>query len=160
VAQDQQGLSQRELHAWQAFFQMQEVLRGRIERQLQACSGLSTADYAVLARLSEAPGGCLRAFELGAMLGWEKSRLHHQLTRMGKRGLVQRLAGDSRASHAKITAQGLAALAEAAPRHSQQVRDLVINRLSPGQIDQLAGISTAILTGLQQDQGTSDACRQ
>lgn len=73
---------------------------------------------------------------------------------------MQRLAGDSRASHAKITAQGLAARAEAAPRHSQQVRDLVINRLSPGQIDQLAGISTAILAGLQQDQGTSDACRQ
>ena len=89
-----------------------------------------------------------------------ESRLHHQLTRMSKRGLVQRQAGDSRASHAKITPQGLADLAEAAPRHSQHVRDLVINRLSPGQIEQLAGISTTFLTGLQQDQDTSDACDQ
>jgi len=28
---------------------MQEVLRGRVEQQLQVCSGLSMADYSVLA---------------------------------------------------------------------------------------------------------------
>ncbi len=36
--------------------------------------------YTVLAALSEAAGGRLRAYELGRRLGWEKSRLHHQLT--------------------------------------------------------------------------------
>ena len=80
--QERTGLDERELRAWQTFFQMQEHLRGRIERQLQASSGLSLADYSVLSVLSEAPGGRLRPYCLSATLGWEKSRLHHQLTRL------------------------------------------------------------------------------
>ena len=40
--------------------------------------------------LSEAPGGLLRARELGTEIGWDRSRLSHHLTRMEKRGLVAR----------------------------------------------------------------------
>ena len=54
--QEQTGLDERQLRAWQTFFQMQEHLRSRIEQQLQASSGLSLADYSVLSVLSEAPG--------------------------------------------------------------------------------------------------------
>ena len=53
-------------------------------------SGLSNADYTVLAVLSEAPERRMRPFDLSRTLGWEKSRLHHQLTRMCSRGLVER----------------------------------------------------------------------
>ena len=141
-------LNEREMSAWRAFYQMQEVLRGHLEQQLQADSGLSNADYTVLAALSEAPGGRLRAVELGRRLGWEKSRLHHQLTRMCSRGLVQRLSGDGRAIFAAITADGRAALTAAVPRHTRQVRRLVLDRLTPQQIDQLADISRTILDGL------------
>ena len=141
-------LNEREMTAWRAFYEMQEVLRGRLEQQLQADSGLSNADYTVLAALSEATDGRLRVFELGRRLGWEKSRLHHQLTRMCKRGLVQRHTGDGRAAHATITAAGRAALKAAVPDHTQQVRRLVLDRLTPQQIDQLADISRTILDGL------------
>ena len=151
--QERQGLDERELRAWQTFMQMQEHLRGRIEQQLQACSGLSTADYSVLVVLSGEPGGRLRAFCLGATLGWEKSRLHHQLTRMARRGLVERQCGDARASYVQVTPQGLATLSQAAPGHSRHVRQLVIDRLTPQQLDQLAEISAAILDGLQYDSG-------
>ncbi|MYV43460.1 MarR family transcriptional regulator, partial [Streptomyces sp. SID1328] len=82
---------------------MQEVLRSRIEQQLQAGGGLSNADYTVLVALSEAPDGRLRAHQLSNELGWEKSRLHHQLTRMCKRGLVERRSGGSRAMYAVLT---------------------------------------------------------
>ena len=136
------------MSAWRAFFQMQEVLRGRLEQQLQADSGLSNADYTVLVALSEAPDGRQRAIELSRRLGWEKSRLHHQLSRMGRRGLVERHSGDGRASYAAITADGRAALAAAAPRHRQQVRRLVLDRLTPRQIGQLGEISRTILDGL------------
>src|SRR5215471_19209418 len=118
---------------------MQEHLRGRIEQQLQACSGLSMADYSVLSVLSGAPGGRLRAYCLSATLGWEKSRLHHQLTRMCQRGLVERHAGESRAIYVQITPQGLTTLEQAAPQHSRHVRRLVIDRLIPDQLDQPAG---------------------
>jgi DNA-binding MarR family transcriptional regulator len=136
------------MSAWRAFCEMQEVLRGRLERQLQADSGLSDADYTVLVALSEATDGRLRVVELGRGLGWEKSRLHHRLTRMCRRGLVQRHSGGGRAIHAAITAAGRAALNAAVPRHTQQVRRLVLDRLTPQQIDQLAGISRTILGGL------------
>ncbi|MEV6654505.1 MarR family winged helix-turn-helix transcriptional regulator [Streptomyces sp. NPDC051219] len=148
---ERQGLSERELRAWRAFCQMQEVLRSRIEQQLQAGSGLSNADYTVLVALSEAPGGRLRAYELSDELGWEKSRLHHQLTRMCKRGLVERQSGASRAMYAALTPEGRTALEEAAPSHAQEVRRLVIDRLTAEQIDHLAEISSAILDHLHTD---------
>ncbi len=141
-------LNEREMFAWRTFYEMQEVLRSRLEQQLQADSGLSNADYTVLVALSEATGGRLRVFELGRRLGWEKSRLHHQLTRMCRRGLIQRHSGDGRAIHAAITAAGRAALEAAVPHHTQQVRRLVLDRLTPQQIDQLADISRTILDGL------------
>ncbi len=141
-------IDKREMAAWRAFFHMQEVLRGRLEQQLQADSGLSNADYTVLVALSEAPDGQIRAFELGQVLGWEKSRLHHQLTRMCERGLVKRHSGSGRAMHAVITSAGRTALEAAVPRHSQEVRRLVLDRLSTEQVDQLADISRTILDGL------------
>jgi DNA-binding MarR family transcriptional regulator len=148
---EQQGLTERELRAWRTFLEMQELLRTRIEQQLLASSGLSYADYSVLAVLSEAPEGRLRPYELSRMVGWEKSRLHHQLTRMGTRSLITRERCGSRGMYAVITAKGLAALKEAAPSHAQEVRRLFIDRLTPEQLDQLAGIATTILDNLQAD---------
>ena len=141
-------LNQREMTAWRTFYEMQELLRGRLEQQLQTDSGLSNADYTVLVALAEAPDGRQRPVDLGRRLGWEKSRLHHQLTRMCRRGLVERRSGERRAIYAAITAAGVAALRAAAPRHLQQVRRLVLDRLSRQQVDQLAAISRTILSGL------------
>lgn len=148
---DQQGLTGRELRAWRSFFEMQELLRARIEQQLQASSGLSNADYTVLAQLSEAPGGRLRAYELTEAADWEKSRLHHQLARMSKRGLITRERCGSRGIHVVITAKGLAALREAVPSHAQEVRRLFASQLTSEQLDQLADIATTILRNLHAD---------
>ncbi|MEU6744490.1 MarR family winged helix-turn-helix transcriptional regulator [Streptosporangium sandarakinum] len=152
-------LDARELHAWQSFMQMQEVLRGRIEQQLQEHSGLSSADYTVLTVLSGTAAGRLRAYELAALIGWEKSRLHHQLTRMCTRGLVARCSGGGRAVNVEITAHGRAVLEQAAPSHSAHVRRMVIDPLTDDQIDQLAAISTAILANLTAPTGQGDAAQ-
>ncbi len=145
------GLTERELRAWRTSFEMLELLRTRIEQQLQASSGLSNADYTVLALLSEAPDRRMRAFELARVAGWEKSRMHHQLTRMSKRGLVIRERCDSRGMEAVITADGLAALRKAAPSHAQEVRRLFVDHLTPEELDQFAGISATILDSLRAD---------
>ena len=154
VNRAQRPFSDREQTAWRAFYELQEVLRGRIEQHLQADSGLSHADYTVLAVLSEAEGHRLRAIELGQRLGWEKSRLHHQLTRMGKRGLVRRTNDEGRAVNVTITSAGLSALETAVPFHRQHVRHLVLDRISPEQLDELGAISRALLDGLQQSGGS------
>ncbi|NEA43885.1 MarR family transcriptional regulator [Streptomyces sp. SID11385] len=131
---------------------MLELLRTRIEQQLQAGSGLSNADYTVLAVLSEASEGRLRVYELGRAAGWEKSRLHHQLTRMAKRGLITRERCGSRGMDAVITADGLAAIKEAARGHAQEVRRLFVDRLTPEELDRFASIAGIVLAGLRADQ--------
>ncbi|MFE7171284.1 MarR family winged helix-turn-helix transcriptional regulator [Streptomyces sp. NPDC057616] len=152
----QQGLSEHELRAWRVSFEMLELLRTRIEQHLQASAGLSNADYTVLAVLSEAPEGRMRIYELGRTAGWEKSRLHHQLTRMTKRGLIARERCGSRGMDAVITPEGLAAIKAAAPSHAQEVRRLFIDRLTPEELDRFAAISGTILDGLRQADKAAD----
>lgn len=151
VTRSAERLSEAETTAWRTYMEMQEVLRGRLEHQLQADSGLSHADYTVLVALSERPDGRMRALTLGQRLQWEKSRLHHQLTRMCRRGLVERLSGEGRTSLAAITPEGRAARDAALPAHSREVRRLVFDRLSEHQVQQLADISRTILEGLDRD---------
>ena len=146
------GLDDRQQRAWRSFYRMQEILRGRLERQLQASSGLSNADYTVLVVVHDAPGQRLRQFELGEVVQWEKSRLHHQLTRMCERGLVVRgpdpRAPESRARYVSLTEAGRQALLAAAPAHSREVRRLVIDQLTDAELDQLGALSTRILVAL------------
>lgn len=149
----EQTLTERELDAWRTSFQMFERLRSRIEQQLQRDSGLSMADYAVLSLLSDAPQGRLRTFELALAAGWEKSRLHHQLTRMAQRGLIDRQPCGSRGMDAVITAKGVEVIEDAAPTHSRQVRELFVDRLTPDQLDEFAALAGIILESLTSGQG-------
>ena len=103
-----QWLDEREQRAWRSLMTMQDGLSEFLERQLRNRCGLSTADYQVLAHLSEAPEGRLRSFELGQLLRWEKSRLSQHLGRMQNRGLVtrERCLTDQRGAIAVITPRG------------------------------------------------------
>ena len=105
----------------------------------------------MLSLLSEAPEQRLRVYELARIAGWEKSRMHHQFTRMGNRGLTVRERCGSRGMEAVITQQGFAALEEAAPDHAQEVRRVFIDRLTPEEFDQFAAIAGKILNGLRED---------
>lgn len=147
------GLTPEQYRSWTTFMHMQEVLRARIEQRLIAHSGLSNADYTVLAVLAGAPKRRMRLADLGATLGWERSRLHHQLTRMSRRGLVERGpmsdADDSRAVQAVLTDAGLAAIRAASRRHARDVRELVVDVLGDDQLEQLGAVSATLLTSLQ-----------
>jgi DNA-binding MarR family transcriptional regulator len=152
---EERGLTEHELSAWRRSIRMMELLRTRIEQQLQASSGLSNADHSVLSVLSEAPEGRLRAYELSRLTGWEKSRLHHQLSRMVKRDLIARERCGSRGIYVVLTEQGLAAIKGAAPGHSREVRRLFIDRLTPEELDQMACIADTVLDHLEADEGAS-----
>ena len=148
------GLTAQQYRNWTTFMLMQELLRSRIEQRLLAHSGLSNADYTVLAVLASTPEHRMRLSELGSTLGWERSRLHHQLSRMSKRGLVERGpmpdVVDGRAAQAVMTAEGLAAIRSASRRHARDVRDLVIDVLDDEQLDQLGEASAVLLRSLQE----------
>ncbi|MGW3985399.1 MarR family winged helix-turn-helix transcriptional regulator [Streptomyces mirabilis] len=143
-------LDDREQRAWRSLITMQADLSLYMERQLRRRSGLSNADYEVLAHLSEAPDGRLRAFVLGEALRWEKSRLSQHLTRMEKRGLVtrERCATDHRGAVVIITSQGSELIETAAPLHVTDVRNALIDHLTPAQLDLLCELGDQVRTRL------------
>jgi DNA-binding MarR family transcriptional regulator len=127
-------LTEDEQRVWRNYLSMTARLQAALSRQLQADCGLSLADYDVLVALDERPG--CRISELGERLGWEQSRLSHQLGRMRARGLVERSGAtdDRRAATVHLTAAGRGALASAAPGHAELVRALVFDDVSAAQL--------------------------
>jgi DNA-binding MarR family transcriptional regulator len=141
-----QWLDEREQRAWRSLMKMQAGLSEYIERQLRTRSGLSTADYLVLAHLSEAPDGRLRSFVLGDALQWEKSRLSQHLTRMQNRNLIrrERCATDQRGAVVVITEQGRTFIEAAAPLHVADVRNVLIDHVTPAQMDLLSELGDQV----------------
>jgi DNA-binding MarR family transcriptional regulator len=132
-------LSAAEDTAWRAYIEGSLRLNARIDADLQASAGLTTADYQVLVFLSEAPQGRLRLHELADRLAFSPSRLTYQLARMERKGLVGRepCLDDRRGSYALITAKGRELLGRAAEAHVASVRAHLLDLLDPEEIRQL-----------------------
>jgi DNA-binding MarR family transcriptional regulator len=79
----------RGARVWQAYLHLNRRLFAELEAGCCA-DPLSGADYQVLVPLSEAPGGVVRARELGTEIAWDRSRLSYHVSRLEKRGLVTR----------------------------------------------------------------------
>lgn len=150
VMADVNWLDEREQRAWRALQNMQMKIDGELGRRLAAATDLSNADYAVLVVLTEQPEGRMRLFELGAEIGWEKSRLSHQVSRMATRGLVckEKCPSDKRGAFVVLTADGRRAIEAAAPGHVADVRELFIDHLAPEQLDALAEIAETVLAAV------------
>jgi DNA-binding MarR family transcriptional regulator len=143
-------LDERQGRLWQAYLLLNQELYGTLEDQLLRDAGLSGADYAVLVPLSTAPAGVLRARELCTAIGWDRSRLSHQVSRMEKRGLVAReeCSEDGRGSMVRLTDVGRAAIEGAAPEHAATVRRYVFDLLSDEEIETLLAVFDRLLDNL------------
>jgi DNA-binding MarR family transcriptional regulator len=126
---------------------MQMRLEAELARDLAADSGLSYSDYVVLVALTDRAGGRLRPYELGTILGWEKSRLSHHVSRMADRGLVRKepCGADRRGAFVTVTRRGRKAIEAAAPGHVGAVRRLFVDHLTPDELDVIAGVSERVL---------------
>ena len=82
-------LNAREDRAWRAFMSRASTDRGPPEPS-PAGIGPVRGRLRVLASLSALDGDRMPAHDLCNALGWEKSRLSHQLRRMEKDGLISR----------------------------------------------------------------------
>lgn len=141
-------LTEEQQRIWRAYLQMASRLQAEMNRQLQSDCDVSLADYDVLVALSEA--GPQRMKELGEDLGWEQSRLSHQLRRMRGRGLVARHGSDDdrRGATVELTADGRAALQAAAPGHVELVRSVVFDGLSATQLKAFGSVIETVLERL------------
>ncbi|TWD79057.1 DNA-binding MarR family transcriptional regulator [Kribbella amoyensis] len=143
-------LDAREAHLWQSYRDTYTELVGALETRLAENSGLSGADYALLHPLSSSEHGILRTRDLGRSIGWERSRLSHQVSRMERRGLVVReeCESDARGSMVRITEAGRQAIEAAAPDHVDAVRTYLFDKLSRAEQDTLTDLLDRVLTGL------------
>ena len=87
-------------------------------------------------------------------LEWEKSRLSHQLSRMAARGLITReeCAEDGRGAVVRITEKGRALAETAREVCEQTVRRVLVDALTPDQLDALGSIAEVVLARLEQDE--------
>lgn len=140
-------LDQAEMTAWLRLIAVSERLPGILDSQLRRGSALTHYEYQVLAMLSDAPDRTLRMTALGLQTNATLPRLSHVVRRLEDRGLVERSEApeDRRASNARLTDEGYAALAAAAPGHVATVREFVLDPLSRGQVEALADALGAIL---------------
>jgi DNA-binding MarR family transcriptional regulator len=152
-------LTEREREIWVAFNLMRRQLDLTLERRLQADSGLSTSDYDVLATLLREPDRMMRSGRLADFMGWEKSRLSHQLKRMEVRGLVTRreCGDDARGVWVVATTDGVRLALEATRDRTAALREHFFDVLDDAQLDALNAISTRVLDGIDPAVCTEDA---
>jgi DNA-binding MarR family transcriptional regulator len=147
-----QWLTQDELQVWQSYILCQYDLERVISADL-SCSGLSHADYAVLVALSAGGDEGARVGRLRDWIGWEGSRLAHQLRRMETRGLVtrSRATDDGRGTVVTITAEGRARIEAAAPGHVRTVRANFIDLMTPEEREVMAGVLQRVIRFIAPD---------
>lgn len=132
--------------AWKAFHRMRIALLPPLVRHLSENSGLSEADYQVFIGLTSADGGQLKPSELARDLGWDMSRLSHQVSRMEARGLVSRqpCPVDARSCWLGLTVKGRALAGAAIPAQAKEVERLFTAALTRDQLNSLIEIAAAI----------------
>jgi DNA-binding MarR family transcriptional regulator len=143
---DTRWLDSEEQRTWRSFLTANRLFFDRIERQLQADSGLPHAYFEILVRLSEAPDRTLRMSDLAASSLSSRSRLSHAVARMEEAGWVRRRAcpTDKRGQFAELTDEGFERLDAAARGHVEEVRTLLFDVLTPEQQKVLREISDII----------------
>lgn len=158
---DPRWLDERQQRAWRGHLAVQARLQAQLNRRLQSGSGLSLADFDVLVALSEREGVSMRVRELAEALQWEKSRLSHHLSRMQRRGLVERqdCPDDARGAFVVLTEDGRRTIEQAAPAHVEAVRELVFDGLDDHQVRTWAEVSEVVLERVDRDRAPGEARR-
>ena len=152
-------LDPREDRAWRAFRHAHHQLTLCLDRHLLQDSGLTEADYEILAVLSEHPTGQMPAQELGALVQWEKSRLSHQVRRMQERGLIAREPNpaDGRSAMICLLPAGRRAIEDAAPQHVHNVRRHFIDLFTPAELDTYAALNERVLRHLGEESSPGES---
>jgi DNA-binding MarR family transcriptional regulator len=133
---------QRGEQAWRALLQAQATLMRQLDTDLRQDTGLSLADFDVLAQLALA-GGELRMTELAARTLLSRSGLTRRVAKLVADGLVRRANAtkDGRGVVVALTEAGVARLTETVPIHLRGVSKQFVERLDD---QELAVLETAL----------------
>jgi DNA-binding MarR family transcriptional regulator len=145
------ALTPDEWELWDLWMHAQRLLAQQVERDLQRDYGISKAEFSVLVTLVQAPGRQLRVVELAESLGWDKSRVSHQLTRMENRGFVKRTesGASGRRTGIGLTPKGRRAADSAINGHGENLRRHFFDPLLPDQAAAIRAWSEQLINRLE-----------
>lgn len=129
-------LTSGEASTWRLIQRLSDLATGVVEHQIRSAADLSSAEFDVLRCLVAALDRQLRQNELAALLGWDKSRLSHQLTRMQHRELIDRRKS-GRVHAVAVTRTGVQKFELADNAHVAAVRSLLLEHLSEAEREAL-----------------------
>lgn len=144
------ALSADERAAWRGLLAVVELLPGVLDSQLRRELDLTHFDYHVLATLADVADHSLSMTEVAHRTNASLTRLSHAVSRLEKRGLVERSPSplDGRITTARLTAAGCHVVLRATPGHVDIVRGQVLDALTPSQVRQLRHIGEALRSQL------------
>src|SRR2546430_4640825 len=120
----------RGLEAWGSLLRAHATLIRRLDTDLEQETGLSLADFDVLAQLAKAHGE-LRITELAERVLISRSGMSRRVARLVDEGLVRRdrASTDARGVVVALTKAGMARLGETAPAHARGISKLFLAEL-------------------------------
>lgn len=135
-----------ELSTWRSLMVATRLLLDELDRALNAESGISMADYGLLARLEDAGEDGLRMSDLANLAVFSRSRISHAVDRLEQDGWVERRScpTDRRGSYAALTDTGRLKLEQARPVHDETIRTHLLSKLSPSQAKTLNEVTEQI----------------
>ena len=130
---DDDVLTSEEMVLWRGFLAWNQAVLSDVARDLLTETGLSSAEFQILVRLSESATHGLEQRELAASLEWSPSRLSHQLSRMETRGQVTRdTQGPGHVVQIALTPRGHELVLSALHVHARAVRRSFLSSLTAG----------------------------
>jgi DNA-binding MarR family transcriptional regulator len=122
--------AERGLKAWRSLLLAHATLMRQLETDLDRETGLTLADFDVLAQLAVA-GGAMRMTELATKGLISRSGMTRRVARLVDEGLVRRsnVDADARGVVVALTDAGVARLTETWPIHARGISDLFVAQL-------------------------------
>lgn len=139
-------MTAQESSAWLGLVTVSQLLPNVLDAQLLRDSQMTHFEFTVLSSLYVAPESTLQMSHLARETAATLPRLSHVCTRMEKRDLIERVPSetDRRATNVRLTPAGRREFIRAIPAHIELVRSLVIDALTPEQLDSLGEIAEII----------------
>ncbi|GGD64262.1 MarR family winged helix-turn-helix transcriptional regulator [Microbacterium murale] len=145
-------MTQEQSRAWLALISTAELLPAALDAQLQRDADLTHYEFILLSTLQR--GGAMRLSDLAAATNATLPRCSKVVSRLQQRGLLERAESttDRRSVLLKLSRQGRRRLVLATPDHFATAHRLVLDRLTPAQLDALADALEPVVQALDPQQ--------
>lgn len=149
----QRALSDLEFQAWSSFHALRNSLLPHLAKKLFENSGLTEAEYQVLIGIKSSKEQGIKSKDLSKFLGWDTTRLSHQIARMEEKKLIQKVncAQDARSFYIKLSNKGKKIIDEVLPTQMFEVKKYFANALEENDLKNLIKISNSIISNLKDE---------